>query len=218
MPCPGFFVTGTNTEIGKTFVTSLLAAQFVTLGKTVGVYKPVASGCRLVDGQLVSDDALALWNAAGQPQSLDDVTPQLFQAALAPNVAAKQESKTVDAALIREGLSKWQTGDVVFVEGVGGLMSPISDDDLVLDVAVDFDLPLILVVGNELGCINSTLLTLSVAKSAGLDVAAIYLNDCHNRDESVETNLEEIRRLTNHGFVHRVKHNATSIDVSGLTT
>ena len=218
MPRPGYFVTGTNTEIGKTFVTSLLAAKFVELGQTVGVYKPVASGCRLVDGQLVSDDALALWNAAGQPNSLHDVTPQLFQAALAPNVAAKQESKSVDATLIRNGLSQWQGSDVVLVEGVGGLMSPISDDDLVLDVAVDFGLPLILVVGNELGCINSTLLTISVAKQAGLDIAAIYLNDCHNRDESVETNLEEIRRLTDHGFVSRVPHNAITIDVSGLTT
>lgn len=214
---PGFFVTGTNTEIGKTYVTSLLAAEFVRQGKSVGVYKPVASGCRKVDGQLLSDDAVALWNAAGQPRSLHDVTPQLFKAALAPNVAARHASKSVDRALIRDGLNQWKHSDIVLVEGVGGLMSPITDEDLVLHVAVDFALPLILVVGNELGCINSTLLTLNVARQAGLDVTGIYLNDCQNMDESADTNLEEIQRLTNHCFVRRVSHNATQIDASGLT-
>ena len=213
----GFFVVGTDTEIGKTYVTSLLAKAFLDLGRTVGVYKPVASGCRIdASGQLVSDDAVALWHAAGKPRTLEEVTPQRFEAALAPNVAARLEGKFVDGQRIRKGLDVWRDFEVVLVEGLGGLMSPVSDEELVIDIAADFALPLVLVVGNRLGCINSTLLSLAAARERNLPIAGVYLNDFHETDRSGDTNQAEIERLANVDFVRRVRFNAQSIDISGL--
>ena len=138
----GLFITGTDTEVGKTFVTSLIARASREKGANVGVYKPVASGCMLRGDDLFSEDAEQLWIAAGRPKTLGDVTPQRFAAPLAPNIAAKAEGKRIDAELLRSGLEAWRDSDVVLVEGVGGLMSPISDDDLVRDLAVDFGFPL----------------------------------------------------------------------------
>ena len=212
-----FFVTGTNTEIGKTYVASLLATAWHQQGHRVGVYKPVASDCQVASGGgLLSDDAVKLWESAGRPLSLDAVCPQRFRAATAPNVAARLEEKTVDAQLLREGLKPWLDFDVLLVEGVGGLLAPISDQDLVVDVAVELGFPLILVVGNQLGCINHTLLTIRVAKAAGLELAGVYLNDCDQPDESSQTNLLELQRLADVPFIAQVSHSATSIDTSQL--
>lgn len=215
-----YFVTGTNTEIGKTYIASLIAAAWRNHGLAVGVYKPVASDCRMESNKLVSDDAVKLWKAAGNPLTLEQVTPQRFQAATAPNVAARLEGTIVDRDLLRTGLQPWidatPSFDVVLVEGVGGLMAPISDEDLVIDLAVELGFPLIFVVGNQLGCINHTLLSLRVAREAGLQIAGVYLNDCEALDESSDTNLEELQRLAEVPFIKRVHHGATSIDVSAL--
>lgn len=195
---PGYFVSGTNTEVGKTYVTALLARWFRDRKRSVGVYKPVASGCTMRDGKLHSEDAEQLWLAAGKPQTLEAVTPQCFAAALAPNVAARNETSEVNATLLRSGIECWNDYDVVLVEGVGGLMSPISDHDLVVDLAVDFAFPLIIVAANELGCINSTLQTLAVAESRGLTVAGIVLNQAStDPDASCDSNASELRRWTN---------------------
>ena len=193
---PGLFITGTNTEVGKTYVAACIARQLVAEGKRVGVYKPVASGCRNVDGKLVSDDAKMLWEAAGKPRSLAEVSPQLFEAPLAPHRAAEVEGKTVDCELLRDGLKCWLRGfDIVLVEGVGGLMSPISADDYNAGLAAEFGFPLLVVSPNELGTINQTLQTLITAATyaEGLPVAGIVLNDVQsNADASIATNREEI--------------------------
>ena len=101
----GLFITGTNTGVGKTYVAALIARALAAAGRQVGVYKPAASGCqREADGGLISDNALALWNAAGRPGELKRVCPQRFEAPLAPHLAAAREGKRLDAALMRSGL------------------------------------------------------------------------------------------------------------------
>lgn len=208
----GLFVTGTGTEVGKTYVTSLIAKGLYEAGVRVGVYKPVASGCIWRGDKLFSEDAEKLWLAAGKPKTLDQVTPQRFAAALAPNVAAREEGKEVDADLLRRGLSSWSDSDFVLVEGVGGLLSPISEDELVAVLAVDIDLPLLVVVDNRLGCINQTLLTLNAAEKYGLDVSGIVLNDVtHSADESATSNRSEIERLTDVPVLDHVKYGAECI-------
>src|SRR5262245_31815150 len=92
----GFFVTGTDTGVDKTHVAAMMARALLAAGKRVGVYKPVASGCRNVEGELVCDDALALWEAAGRPGELSRVCPQRFVPALAPHLAARAEGREVD--------------------------------------------------------------------------------------------------------------------------
>lgn len=175
----GLFIAGTDTEVGKTRVAARIAAVLHRQGRRVGVYKPVASGCEMVEDQRISDDARALWDAAGRPGELDAVCPQLFAAPLAPPQAAREEGREVDVTLLRSGLSPWlSSSEIVLIEGVGGLMSPVSEEDYAADLALDFGFPLIVVAPNVLGVINHTLQTLITAATFrdGLDVAGVVLN------------------------------------------
>ena len=214
---PGLFITGTDTEIGKTYVTALIAKALVAVGLRVGVYKPVASGCVQGESELVSEDALALWEAARRPANLTYVCPQLFAAPLAPHLAARAEGKKVDAELLREGIGFWQDcSAVVLVEGAGGLMSPISDDDYVADLAFDLGYPLIVVSPNRLGTINATLQTLITAATfrEGLSVAGVVLNDVSPAadDASLVSNRSELEQHCVPPILAHVGWNATAFD------
>ena len=106
----GLFITGTNTSVGKTQISALIAQVLVAQGHRVGVYKPVASGCKREGPDLVAEDAVKLWKAAGQPGTLDEVCPQRFAAPLAPSLAAEIEGKSVDSHLLRTGLEVCASG------------------------------------------------------------------------------------------------------------
>ena len=176
----GLFVVGTDTGVGKTHVAARIATTLTRCGQRVGVYKPAASGCRRVGRSLISDDALSLWEAAGRPGELKAVCPQRFAAPLAPHLAAREERKDIDSRLLRRGLEYWRRrSDIVIVEGAGGLMSPIGEQEYIADLAADFGFPLIVVVPNRIGAINGTLLTLiaATARPVPLSVAGIVLND-----------------------------------------
>ncbi len=192
---PGLLVTGTNTEVGKTYVASHIVRELVAAGVKVGVYKPAASGCRVENGQLIADDAVALWHAAGRPLTLQAVCPQQFLAPLAPPAAAVAEGRMVDADLLRRGITPWLGYDLVVVEGAGGFLSPLSDRDLVADLAVDLGWPVVIVAANALGVINQTLLTVEACHRRDLQVAAVVLNDVahHQADASCEGNLAQLR-------------------------
>ena len=157
--CRGLFITGTSTEVGKTYVTALIAKTLLEQGRTVGVYKPVASGCDEQNGQLASEDATQLWEAAGKPGELEFVAPQRFIAPLAPHRAAAQEGREIDEALLVDGLKYWQErSEIVLVEGAGGLMSPMSTNLYCADLAASLKFPLVVVAANVLGVINLSLI------------------------------------------------------------
>jgi dethiobiotin synthetase len=207
----GLFITGTGTGVGKTYVSSLLARRLREAGIRVGVYKPVASGCDDRNGTLVSADADSLWAAAGRIGSIDRVCPQMFHAPLAPHLAARAEGRRVDAKLLREGLVYWlETSEIVLVEGAGGLMSPISDDDYNADLAAEFGFPLLVVAANQLGVINATLQTLITAATYcdGLDVAGIVLSSTtpSENDASIASNADEIARRCVPPLLATVEH------------
>ena len=190
----GLFITGTNTEVGKTRVTCRIAQAVLATGRSVGVYKPAASGCIREDGQLVSEDAVALWEAAGRPRQLADVCPQTFEAPLAPHLAARVEGREIDEELLRDGLERWNDFELMLVEGAGGLMSPLGDG-YVAGLAEEFGFPLVVVVPNVLGAINQTLQTVitAAAYGEGLPVAGLVLNHIHeNGDQSTATNRAEL--------------------------
>jgi dethiobiotin synthetase len=195
----GLFITGTDTEIGKTYVAAMIARALVAAGHRVGVYKPAASGCERRNDELVSDDALTLWQAAGSPGTLAEVCPQVFAAAKAPHLAALDEGKKLDASLLRSGLEVWlDRSDVVIVEGAGGLMSPLGEDEFVADLAYDLGFPLIVVADNRLGAINHVLQTLITAATFrdGLPVAGVVLNQARADTDAAlaAQNAREIRR------------------------
>ena len=155
-PAAGLFIAGTNTEVGKTFVASQIARCLVLRGKKVGVYKPVASGCRQVGDEIVADDAMALWEAAGKPLDLEAVCPQRFIKPVAPHLAAKAEHRVASFQQMIDGIRPWSESDIVIVEGAGGLLSPISDDRFCADLAIEFGFPIVIVAANRLGVINET--------------------------------------------------------------
>ena len=196
-PTRGLFVTGTDTGVGKTYVAGLVARALAALGRRVGVYKPVASGCRHDDGELVSDDAVALWEAAGRPGELAAVCPQRFEAPLVPHLAARAEGKEIDADLLCSGIDYWRTiSDIVLVEGAGGLLSPVGDQQYCSDLADEFGYPLLVVAPNVLGVINQTLQTLVTAAAFGdgLPIAGVVLNQVRQApgDPSTQSNRAEL--------------------------
>jgi dethiobiotin synthetase len=214
---PGLFITGTDTGIGKTYVTALIARSLVASGRRVGVYKPATSGCRQEAGELVSDDAVALWEAAGRPGELERVCPQRFEARLAPDLAAHQEGKRLDGELVRGGIGYWRVrSEIVLVEGAGGLMSPLAEDEYVADLAYDFGYPLVVVSRNVLGTINATLQTLITAATfrEGLAIAGVVLNHPvpPSGDVSVSTNRYELAARCVPPVLAEVAWQATEFD------
>jgi dethiobiotin synthetase len=173
MPPDGFFITGTDTGVGKTAVAVALAAARRAAGVRVGVYKPVASGV-VFDG---SSDIERLWEAAGRPLTLAEVCPQAFVAAIAPVQAAAVEGKRVDEQLLRTGIRPWrEASELVIVEGAGGLFSPLGERSLNVDVARDLGLPLVVVDAARLGLIGRTLATVRAARAEGLEVAEVVIS------------------------------------------
>jgi dethiobiotin synthetase len=151
----------------------------------MGIYKPVCSGAVPGhDGNPVWEDVDRLSAACGGRFSTADICPQRFLAPLAPPVAARLENRSVDSSLLRSGASVWNGRcDVLLVEGAGGLLCPLADDTLVVDLVADLNCRVIIVAANRLGVINHTLLTVEVAQSRGLDVAAVVLNETSDSDK-----------------------------------
>ncbi|MBN2216835.1 MAG: dethiobiotin synthase [Pirellulales bacterium] len=214
---PGLFITGTDTEVGKTYIAALVARDLRERGCRVGVYKPAASGARRIDGRLVADDAVQLWEAAGRPGRLDEVCPQVFEAPLAPHLAAQAEGKQLNAPLLLDGIEPWQKQyEFVLVEGAGGLMSPLGDDLYVADLAAAFGYPLVVVTPNKLGTINQTLQTLMAAAHfrRPLDVAGMVLNwpTPSAGDASPTTNRRQLLLHCHARLLAEVGHGATRFD------
>ncbi len=173
----GLFVTGTDTDVGKTLIAGAIAQTLRLDGHSVEVFKPAASGCRTSRGDLVSDDAQFLAACSDSAQSLSDITPLRFATPAAPNAAAMREGRTIELDHIFDTFARLEGNcDFVIVEGVGGLTCPISDDFWVIHLAVMMKLPVVIVARADLGTINHTLLTIHAARSAGLHVAGVVIN------------------------------------------
>ena len=173
----GIFVTGTDTGVGKTIVSATLALALRLRGVNVGVMKPVTSGCREVDGRLVSDDAELLCQAAGVPCD-SDAAPYLLREPLAPAEAARIDGVRIDFNHIAECYHRLAgRHDVVIVEGAGGLMVPLAGGLLVADLAKQLELPLVVVARPDLGTVNHTVLTCFAARQMDIPVAGVIVNN-----------------------------------------
>lgn len=186
VPVRGVFVTGTDTEVGKTVVAAGIAKAIQAQGVNVGVMKPVATGgvkwsADETGGHgketRVSRDALFLLKATGLQDPLDLVNPVCLRHPLAPAVAARLEGRVIILRIIRHAFEKLRRlHDFIVVEGAGGLLVPISDDYFMVDMARDFGLPLLIVSRPTLGTINHTALTVACARQKGVNVAGVVIN------------------------------------------
>ncbi len=169
----GFFVTGTDTGIGKTYVSCLLLQVLAARYQSVVGMKPIAAGGEHGQWQ----DVERLYAAGNVAVSQDDRNPYALQAPIAPHIAAGQEGVAIEIARIRQCYDRLtNSADVVVVEGVGGFLVPINADETTADLARALSLPVILVVGMRLGCINHALLTVQAIKHAGLHLAGWVAN------------------------------------------
>ena len=187
----GLFITGTDTDVGKTVVAGGIAKILSqSADRRVGVFKPVASGCRKQREGLVSDDTEFLANCTNCRFSLSEINPVGFITPAAPVVCEEVEHRKVDFEQIATAYKYiCQNSDVVIVEGIGGLLVPISKNVDVLEMANWFDLPVVIVARPGLGTINHTLLTIDTARKAGLDLAGVVINgyDVSKADTAIET-------------------------------
>jgi dethiobiotin synthetase len=170
----GIFVTGTDTGVGKTVVTAAIAWNLTQAGKRVALMKPIQTGT-IVSGPT---DIEFVQKVLGADYSLDVSCPYMFSDPVAPLVASMLVGERIDIKKIKDSYSRLSSdNDFVIVEGAGGLLVPILEDYFMSDLALDLDLPVLIVTRPNLGTLNHTFLTLESAKKRGLDVAGIVISN-----------------------------------------
>ena len=174
----GVFVTGTDTGVGKTVACAALIHALRHAGAKPVPMKPIAAGASEIEGAPVNEDTLALMQAAGLPRTTaHDVTPILLREPMAPHVAARREHRRIHLEPVRASFARLRAaGDFVVVEGVGGFVVPLDDGLDTVDLARLFELPVVLVVGMRLGCLNHALLTAGAIEASGLPFAGWIAN------------------------------------------
>ncbi len=201
-----YFVTGTDTEVGKTFFSCLLLKALTGAGHRAAGFKPICCGDR--------DDAIGLLNAGDSRLLLDQVNPCHLQNATAPYAAALIESREIDLAKIFEAYVFLRSRyEHIIVEGVGGWEVPISRDYSVADLAGDLGLPILVVVNNRLGALNHTILTVRNIRQRGLTCAGLILNHlADERDAASVTNRAVLEEVLEVPVLHELLHGETEID------
>lgn len=196
-----YFVTGTDTAVGKTTVGRALLAAATARGLRTRCCKPVESGCtRAADGRLIPHDAEALWSATDRVQPPESVSLHRFEAPVAPGVAAERAGQTIDlTAIARHVRSLVESApDLLLVEGAGGLLVPLGGGRSIADLAGLLAFPLLIVARPGLGTINHTLLTIEVARTRGLAVSGVIFSAADRASDSafVGSNAAEIHKAS----------------------
>ena len=190
----GCFVTGTDTEIGKTRISAALLHWLAQSGWRSAGLKPVAAGTEEIGGQRVNEDVRALRDAGSLALTDAEVGPLQFEAACAPHIAAALEGRSIDRrALLDAACALAARADVLVVEGVGGFCVPLGADWDTADLAADLGLPVLLVVGLRLGCISHALLTAEAIRARGLRLAGWVGNRVVRDMPWVDENVATLR-------------------------
>ena len=195
----GFFVTGTDTEVGKTLVAGALIIKLQSMGiKAIG-YKPVVAGMHTIDGNLINDDIETLLMASQQVMPelcASDICPYFLKDAAAPHlVAAKEGTRLEMNVMIQQYKFLQEKVDAIIIEGAGGFLVPINEESTLGDFAQAIKLPVILVVNIKLGCINHALLTAEAIERKGLHIFAWVANSTQPENEYTNQNIETLRTL-----------------------
>ncbi|CEN55444.1 dethiobiotin synthase [Candidatus Methylopumilus turicensis] len=191
-----YFITGTDTDVGKTYVAAALVRHFVHQGLQAVGMKPVAAGAEMVNGRLLNSDVTALIKASNVDADLALMNPYVFAPAIAPHIAAEQVSMTVSLDDIQQAFDALQAkADVVVVEGAGGFRVPINRQETMADLAVKLNLPVIMVVGVRLGCINHALMTAGSIGAAGLNLVGWVANRLDPNMPAIEENIATLKAM-----------------------
>ncbi|MET0857596.1 MAG: dethiobiotin synthase [Telluria sp.] len=189
------FVTGTDTEIGKTLVSSAILHKLVSGGVRACGMKPIAAGAVMVEGELHNDDADQLIAASNVHLPANLTTPYMLRAAAAPHIAAALDGVTIEPVPIIAAYAEIAAAsDAVVVEGVGGFRVPLADDFDSADLAAQLNLPMVLVVGLRLGCISHSLLTIEAIVARNLVVAGWVVNEIDPDMEYADENVAALQQ------------------------
>lgn len=189
-----YFITGIHTGIGKTLVTAALAYQLTQAGQPVRAIKPILSGYHVPDPS--ADDSAVLLEASGYPvtqEQIAAITPWRFAAPVSPHLAAKAEGRTIDFNELQAFCKQHiKSGQTTLIEGVGGLLVPINEEAMILDLIMALESKVILVASSYLGAINHTLLTLHALAMAMIEPAAIIVSQAAQDDAGLENAVDAI--------------------------
>jgi dethiobiotin synthetase len=191
----GFFITGTDTGVGKTLIAAALIHRFTQQGmKAIGM-KPVAAGARPHDGQLLNEDVEQLMAASNVEAPLLLINPYVFDSPVAPHIAASQSGVVMSLDKIKAAFHALAPlADILVIEGAGGFLVPLNDGEDMADLAVSLELPIILVVGMRLGCLSHALLTVAAIEARGLRLAGWVANSIDPGMANFEENLASLRQ------------------------
>ena len=194
-PAPTYFITGTDTGVGKTFIATALLELARARGWRCVALKPVAAGCERRNGKLANEDALALMAASGAGLDYARVNPVALEPAIAPHIAAAEAGVSLSVAQLAAHCRQALAGDFDFalIEGAGGWLVPLNATETLADLCIRLNARPILVVGMQLGCLNHALLTAAAIDRAGLDLAGWVANYPAEEMPRLEDNLTALR-------------------------
>lgn len=206
----GLFITGTDTGVGKTWISAGIMSLLKAQGQSVIGMKPVASGCEVTEHGLRNEDALILQQQGSIDIDYIQINPYAFAPAIAPHIAAQQAGITINIQEIENKYQELtQQAEWVIVEGVGGWQVPLNDDETVADLAVALALPVILVVGMRLGCINHALLSAAAIERSGLQLAGWIANQIDPEMAEQKQNLLSLQQRINAPLLGSVPYQQT---------
>ena len=189
----GFFITGTDTEIGKTHIAQGLIHLLKQQGYVTTAMKPVSAGCETTEAGLRNDDAVKLQHATGLDLDYELLNPYALEPAIAPHIAAEEAGVRINKDRIKERFDQLCTqADAIVVEGAGGWFVPLNETETMADLAQDLGLPVILVVAIRLGCLNHTLLSISAIVQSGLPIAGWIANHVNESGPYDEANIQSL--------------------------
>ncbi len=194
MSVPGWFVTGTDTGVGKTVIAAALLVLLRRAGFRPGAMKPIATGCRETPGGLVCEDAEQLAAACGERVPYADLNPYAFAPPIAPHLAAAEAGRVIEVEVIRRSFARLAAGGrPVVVEGVGGWRVPVQGRISLAELALALRLPVVMVVGIRLGCLNHALLTAETILADGAPLAGWVANQIEPDEPRFAALVEALR-------------------------
>lgn len=207
---PGFFVTGSDTGCGKTAVSLALIAHYQAQGERVVGMKPIASGAEWCGAEYRNEDARQLQAASSLSLPYAAINPYCFAPAIAPHIAAEQAGVRIELESLCNAYHHLaQQAERVIVEGAGGLLVPLNRTQHLADLIVALKLPVVLVIGLRLGCINHALLTCEVLQQRGIAVHGWIANQIDPQMEAVAANLATLRHWIPYPHLGTIPHLAT---------